>query len=69
VHCSIVKIVVIKMWVIQDGSTQPTYLELGNWAKLIENDKNKYIMKDSNAWCPMTLSIPAFDIATLDIMT
>ncbi len=68
-HCSIVKIVVIKMWVIQDGSTQSTYLELGIWAKLIENDKNKYIMKDSNAWGPMTLSIPVFNIATLDIMT
>jgi hypothetical protein len=43
--------------------------ELGTWAKLIENNKNKYIMKDSNAWGPMTLSILAFNIATLDIMT
>ncbi len=43
--------------------------ELGNWAKLFEHDKNKYVMKDSNAWGPMTLSMPAFNIATLDIMT
>jgi hypothetical protein len=46
-----------------------TYLQLGNWAKLIENDKDKQIKKDRNAWGAMTARIPTFNIMTIRIMT